>query len=142
MPDSTSDVSMYCPPSPRSRAMYAARMASVAARQPFYLDHVRPEVAKNHGRVRAGQHPGEVEDGNAAEWQRHVRSSISITVIVKRYGRLRQVRPWPQTALRSATRLIAAARFSEYVPAGSAAWIVSTHQARLFSHSQAVTGCP
>jgi hypothetical protein len=65
----------------------------VAVRQPFYLDHIRPEVAQDHGRVRAGQHPGEVKDGNAGEWQRHVRSSISITVIVMRHGRLRQVRP-------------------------------------------------
>jgi len=39
-------------------------------------------------------------------------------------------------------RVIAAARFSVHAPAGgSGAWIVSTHQAWLFSNSQAITGC-
>ena len=37
--------------------------------------------------------------------------------------------------------VIAAARFSQYAAAdGNGAWIVSTHPARLFSHSQAALG--
>lgn len=40
--------------------------------------------------------------------------------------------------LESDNRIVATARFSEYAAADGAAWIVSTHPARLFSRNQAI----
>jgi hypothetical protein len=52
--------------------------AAVRQRTPARSPRGRPEPCC----VRAGQHPGEVKDGNAGGWQGRVWSSISVTVIV------------------------------------------------------------
>ena len=43
----------------------------------FDLDHLGPEVAEHPGGVRAGQHPGEVENANPRQWLGHSRRKVS-----------------------------------------------------------------